>query len=295
MSIRRRYALAGAILLAAFAGCTKPEEGGGPAGTTGASGGERGQITIKGSDTMVQLAQAWAQEFMKTHPNIRVTVTGGGSNTGIVALINKGTDVANASRPMKEEEKRSAASRGVDVKEFVVAQDALSVIVHPSNPINELTMEQLKDIYTGRVTNWKELGGPDQTIVLNSRESSSGTYVFFQEHVLGKGVPYAKKAMLQPSTSAIVQNVAQDKGGIGYVGLGYVNETVKSVKMKKDAASSAVAANVEDVLNGTYPLARPLYQYSAGEPTGAVKTWIDWVQGSEGQAVVQKLDFVPIK
>lgn len=295
MRVVGRYALAGVVLLAVFAGCTKPEGGGVPAGPTGAAGGERGQITIKGSDTMVQLAQAWAQEFMKTHPSISVRVTGGGSNTGIVALINRGTDVANASRPMKEEEKRSAASRGVDVKEFVVAQDALSVIVHPSNPINELTMQQLKDIYSGKITNWKELGGPDQRIVLNSRESSSGTYIFFQEHVLGKGVPYAKTAMLQPSTSAIVQNVAQDKGGIGYVGLGYVNETVKSVKMKKDAASPAVAANVEDVLNGTYPLSRPLYQYTAGEPTGAVKTWIDWVQGPEGQAVVKKLDFVPIK
>ncbi len=274
-----------AVALAGLAGCTKPDSG----GTTGS--GSKQNLTIKGSDTMVQLSQGWAQEFMKTHPDISITVTGGGSGTGISALKNKATDIANSSRPMKDEEKAEVG----DVKEFIVAQDALAIIVHPSNPVIELTMDQLKDIYTARVTNWNQLGAPEQKIVINSRETSSGTYVFFQEHVLGKETPFASTALLQPSTSQIVDNVGQDRGGIGYVGLGYLNEKVKVVKIRKDAATPGVQAAAENVLNKTYPLARPLYNYTAGEPGPAAKTYLDWVMGPEGQAVVTKLDFVPIK
>jgi phosphate transport system substrate-binding protein len=280
-------------VLAVLAGCSNS---GGPE-TTSSSGGSstaNAKLTIKGSDTMVQLAQAWAQEFMKAHPDISVTVTGGGSNTGIAALMNKGTDIADASRPMKDEEKAAAEKKGLEIKEFVVAQDALSIIVNPTNSVEELTLAQLKDIYQGKIKNWKEVGGPDANIVLNSRETSSGSYTFFLEHVLKKEA-FADNAMYQPATSQIVENVSQDKGGIGYVGLGYVNEKVKAVKVKKDDASPGVHGSPETVLDGTYPLARPLFQYLAGEPQGAAKTWLDWVKGKEGQAIVEKLGFVPVK
>lgn len=268
-------------------GCTAPK--------SGDRASKKQSLTVKGSDTMVQLAQAWAEEFMKEHPDFMVSVTGGGSNTGIAALMNKGTDICNSSRAITETEKSDARTKGIEIQEHIVAQDALAVIVHPSNPISELTMQQLRDIFTGKVTNWKQLGGQDRAIVLNSRETSSGSYVFFQEHVLGKGVPFADTAMLQPSTSQIVQNVSQDAGGIGYVGLGYVNASVKPLKIKKNEASPAVAPNEADVLNGTYPLARPLFEYTAGEPTGAIKTWLDWVRGPKGQEIVKKLGFVPVE
>lgn len=284
-----RFLAVAATAAVVLAGCSSPKQDG------GAGSGERRTLIVKGSDTMVQLAQAWAEEFMKKHPDIMVTVTGGGSNTGIAALMNKGTDICNSSRAIKEEELASAKRKGIDVQEFVVAQDALSVVVHPDNPISELTLAQLKDIYTGKITNWSAVGGPDQRIVLNSRETSSGTYVFFQEHVLGKGVPFADNTMLQPATSQIVQTVAQDKGGIGYVGLGYVTDKVKSLRLKKDDASPAVEGTVENVLNGSYPLARPLYEYTAGAPSGVAQQWLDWVRGPEGQEIVKRLDFVPIK
>ena len=274
-----------APVAAVLSGCTKPDS------TGDSAAGAKQNLTVKGSDTMVQLAQGWAQEFMKAHPEISVTVTGGGSGTGISALKNKSTDIANSSRPMKDDEKADVG----DVKEFIVAQDALAVIVNPQNPISELTLEQIKDIYTGKVTNWNQVGGPDRRIVLNARETSSGTYVFFQEHVLGKDTPYASTALLQPSTSQIVDNVGEDAGGIGYVGLGYLNDKVKAIKVKKDAASPGVDATPENVLNNTYPLARPLYNYTAGEPSPTAKTYLDWVMGAGGQEVVSKLDFVPIK
>ncbi|MBM3494820.1 MAG: phosphate ABC transporter substrate-binding protein [Armatimonadetes bacterium] len=286
-----RWTTLGATALACIAliGCSAPREPGSD------EPGKKQTLTVKGSDTMVQLAQAWAEAFMKKNPNVEVSVTGGGSNTGIAALMNKSTDICNASRAMKDSERELAKKQGVDVQEFVVAQDALSVVVHRDNPVSELTLAQLKDFYTGKVTDWSGVGGPKQGVVLNSRETSSGTYVFFQEHVLGKGVPFADNAMLQPATSQIVQTVAQDKGGIGYVGLGYVTDKVKALRLKKDDASPGVESTVENVLNNTYPLARPLYGYTSGAPTGVVQQWLDWVRGPEGQDIVKRLDFVPIK
>jgi phosphate transport system substrate-binding protein len=285
------------IVLAAagimLGGCTKPDDSAGASNGSTPSGSKQ-QLTVKGSDTMVQLAQAWAQDFMKAHPEISVTVTGGGSNTGIAALMNKGTDVANASRPMKPEEKDAAKKSGIDPKEFVVAQDALSIIVNPSNPIQELTVAQLADIYLGKVTNWKQLGGKDQNIVANGRDSSSGTYVFFQEHVLKKQ-KFATSVLNNPATTAIVENVSQDAGAIGYVGLGYVSDKVKAIPIKKDASSPAVHGTAETVLSNQYPLSRPLFSYTAGAPNGAAKIWLDWIVGSEGQAIVKKLGFVPVK
>lgn len=286
--------VAALVLTGLGTGCgpTPSETGGNTEGSK--SGGAKQQLTIKGSDTMVQLAQAWAQEFMKAHPDVEVSVTGGGSNTGIAAIVNKGTDIANASRPMKDEEKKAAEEKSVEPKEFIVAQDALSIIVNPGNAVKELTLAQLKDIYTGKVTNWKDVGGADQKIVANGRESSSGTFVFFQEHVLNKE-PFATAILQSPSTNQIVENVSQDAGGIGYVGLGYVNDKVKAVPVKKDAASPAVHGDAKTVLDGSYSLSRALFEYTAGEPTGAAKTWIDWVLGADGQAIVEKLGFVPVK
>jgi len=275
-------------------GCTSPGTTGTTTSGTSSTPVEKESLSVKGSDTMVQLAQAWAEEFKKAHPEFDVTVTGGGSNTGIAAIINKGTDIANASRPMKKEELEDATKNGVEPKEFVVAQDALTIIVNSSNTISELTLAQLKDIYTGKVTNWKDVGGQDTKIVATSRESSSGTYVFFQEHVMNKD-PYATSILASPGTSQIVDGVSQDAGGIGYVGLGYVTKKVKTVAIKKDIASPAIHGSVATVLDGTYSLARPLLQYTAGEPTGATKTWIDWVTGPEGQAVVDKMGFVRVK
>lgn len=272
------------------AGCTKPAgtaEGQSPAQP-------KQQLTVKGSDTMVQLAQAWAQDFMKAHPDIEVTVTGGGSNTGIAALLNKGADIADASRQIKPEELEAAKKNNVDVKEFTVAQDALSIIVNPSNTIKELTVDQIADIYLGKITNWKQLGGADQNIVANGRDSSSGTYVFFQEHVLNKQA-FANTVLNNPATTAIVENVAQDAGAIGYVGLGYVSDSVKAVPVKKSARSAAVHGTPETVLSGEYALSRPLFQYTAGEPVGPAKTWLNWVTGAEGQAIVDKLGFVRVK
>lgn len=291
--------LATAMVTLLGAGCGSNTDSSTTAGSTGSSGSgatgtEKKQLTVKGSDTMVQLAQAWAQDFMKAHADVDVQVTGGGSNTGIAALINKTTEIANASRPMKDEEKASAKEKGVDVKEFIVAQDALSIIVNVSNPVKDLTLAQLKDIYTGKVTNWKEVGGPDKKIIANGRESSSGTFVFFQEHVLNKE-PFATAVLQSPSTNQIVDNVSQDEGGIGYVGLGYVNDKVRAVPVKKDATSPAVHGEVKTVLDNSYSLSRPLFEYTAGEPTGTAKTWIDWIMSPDGQAIVEKLGFVPVK
>ncbi|MEQ1934682.1 MAG: phosphate ABC transporter substrate-binding protein [Fimbriimonadaceae bacterium] len=281
-------------LIAVVSGCGPKEE---PAsnGTTGSPtpSAEKQTLTVKGSDTMVQLAQAWAQEFMKANPNISVSVTGGGSSTGFAALFNKTTEVANASRQIKSEETEKAKGDGVEVKEFEVAQDALSIVVNPSNPIKELTMAQLKDIYTGKVTNWKALGGQDKNIIAVSRESSSGTFVFFQEHVLNKE-PFAASVQLSPATSQIVDNVAQDAGAIGYVGLGYMTDKIKAIPIKKDATSPAIPGTSATVLDKSYPLARALYEYTNGEPTGAVKTWLDWILSAEGQKIVEDLGFVPV-
>jgi phosphate transport system substrate-binding protein len=284
--------LAFGVVVAVLAGCAKPD--GSTASDSESNGAPKGRLTVKGSDTMVQLAQAWAQAFMTAHPEITVTVTGGGSNTGLAALANKGTDIADASRAMKPEEMDAAKKNGVDVKEFTVARDALSIIVNKSNPIKELTLAQLAEIYKGKITNWNQVGGPDKNIVANGRESSSGTYTFMMEHVLQKQ-PFGTGVLQNPATTAIVENVTQDEGAIGYVGLGYVSSGVKEIPIKKDASSPAVMGSVANVLNGAYPLSRPLFEYTAGEPAGAVKTWLDWINGKDGQAIVTKLGFVPAK
>jgi len=255
---------------------------------------QAGSITVKGSDTMVILGQRWAEEYMKKNPATVIQVTGGGSGTGISALINGTTDVCESSRAMKAAEKEKLRDRYNNTGiELAVARDGLAVYVNGSNPLTELSIDQLKAIYTGKVTNWKEVGGPDARIVVYSRENSSGTYVFFKETVLG-GADFTPRAQTMPGTAAVVNAVSKEKFGIGYGGAAYA-KAIKIVKVKKDAASPAIAPDKAAVLNGTYPLARPLFFYLRAKQTGEIKSFIDWVLSGEGQAIVEKVGYYPVK
>ena len=251
-------------------------------------------VTIKGSDTMVILGQRWAEEYMKKNPNTILQVTGGGSGTGIAALISGTTDICQSSRSIKPAEKEKLRDRynttGVEIP---VARDGLSVYLHSSNPINELTMDQLKKIFTGKITNWKEVGGPDARIIVYSRENSSGTYVFFKEHVLG-GMDFTARAQTMPGTGVVVNAVAKEKFGIGYGGAAYA-KGIKIPKVKKDPGSPGVAPTLETVKAGTYALSRPLFFYLRNAPSGAIKAFKDWVLSAEGQAIVSKVGYYPVK
>ena len=256
-------------------------------------------IENKGSDTMVNLALAWAEEYMKQNPDVRLSVTGGGSGTGIAAMINGTVDIANASREMKPEELDAAKKNGHDPKEFVVARDAIAVVVHPSNPVNGLTMPQLSDIYTGKITNWRELGGEDRPIVLLSRESNSGTYVYFLENVIRSGdskskLLFSPETLLMPSSEGISTEIRQNPNAIGYDGLGYVTPDQKMIGVARKNGDEFVLPSVASVNAGTYPISRPLYMYTSGEPTGEVKAYMDWILG-KGQAMIPQLGFVPLK
>lgn len=256
-------------------------------------------IVNVGSDTMVNLALAWAEAYHELHPEVSVSVTGGGSGTGIAALINGSTDVANASRQMKEEERRQAEQGGASPVEHVVALDAIAVVVNPHNPVDHLSILQIADVYTGRTTNWRELGGEDRPIVLASRESNSGTYVYFLENVVRRGDPdnddlFSPEALLLPSSEVIGLEVAQNPNAIGYDGLGYVTPAQKTVQVGVDQYGPFVPPSIETVNDGTYPIARPLYMYTSGEPTGAIKEYLDWIRSDDGQRIVAELGFVPL-
>ena len=259
-------------------------------------------ITVKGSDTMVILAQRWAEEYMKAHADVTIQVTGGGSGTGIAALVNGTTTLANSSRPIKGEEKDAARKNKIDVVEFKTAMDGLAVVVNASNPVEHLTLKQVGMIYTGYINNWKQVGGPDRRIIRYSRESNSGTYVFFKEHVL-MNRDYAADAQTMPGTSAVAEAVSKDPSGIGYGGVAYfaTNPKLKILKIKKDDKGEAISPlgadgrpNYEAVWSGSYPIARYLYVYSAGQPSGAVQAYLDWILGSEGQAIVEKMEYIPV-
>jgi phosphate transport system substrate-binding protein len=255
---------------------------------------QAGTITVKGSDTMVILGQRWAEEYMKKTPSTTIQVTGGGSGTGISALINGTTDVCQASRAMSDAEKEKLRENsGTTGTEIPVARDGLSVYVSAANRINELTMDQLKAIFTGKVTNWKEVGGADAKIVVYSRENSSGTYVFFKEHVL-KNADYTVRAQSMPGTAAVVNAVAKEKNGIGYGGAAYA-KGIKVIKVKKDDASAGVTPDEAHVKDGTYPLSRPLFFYLRNKPTGEVGAYVDWVLSPAGQAIVTKVGYFPVK
>lgn len=247
-----------------------------------------GQLVLQGSTTVLPIAQRVAEELMKRHPGVEVSVRGGGSGVGIAGLIDGTCDIANSSRPMKPEEWERARQEGLDPKEFVIAKDAIAVIVHPSNPIEDLTLEQLRAIYTGGITDWRDLGGPKGRIVVVSRDSASGTYEAFNHLVLGKE-RLTPKALYQASNKAVALTVAKTRGAIGYVGLAYVESRVKAIKV------NGVEPSEETVKGGLYPLQRPLYMYTRGEPEGLVKAFIDFVLSEEGQGIVREVGYIPVR
>jgi phosphate transport system substrate-binding protein len=251
-------------------------------------------ITVKGSDTMVILAQRWAETYMRTHRGRVVQVTGGGSGTGIAALINGTTDVCMASRPMKDAEKNKLRdrfqTRGVEIP---VAKDGLSIYVHASNPLRELTVAQLRDVYLGKVTSWKELGGSDEPITLYSRENNSGTYVHFKDTILG-GRDFAARAQTLPGTAAVVNAVAKDPNGIGYGGAAYA-KGVRDLALSFGPGKPAILPTAATVADGSYPLTRFLYFYVRNRPAGEIKEFTDWVVSAEGQAVATKVGYFPLR
>ena len=251
-------------------------------------------ITVKGSDTMVILAQRWAEVYMNKNDNVKIQVTGGGSGTGISALINGTTDICNASRPMKASEKDKLKQRfatlGVEIK---VAKDGLAVYLNEKSPIKELSLEQLRDIYTAKITNWKHVGGQDAKIILYGRENNSGTYVYFKDNVL-KGADFVPSTQTMPGTAAVVNAVAKDKNGIGYGGAAYA-KGIHFVKVKKDAGSPGYEPTADNVKSGNYPISRYLYMYTRSRPTGAMKQFIDWILSSEGQAIVTQVGYFPVR
>jgi phosphate transport system substrate-binding protein len=250
-------------------------------------------ITIKGSDTMVILGQRWAETYMKIHPDKRIQVTGGGSGTGIAALINGGTDICEASRHMKDKEKEMVRDRhGKNVTEIPVALDGVAIYLHESSPIQSLTEAQLKSIYTGTITNWRDVGGNDQRIVPYSRENNSGTYVFFKEHVLNNE-DFARDIQTLPGTAAVVNAVSKDPASLGYGGIAYATG-IKAIAIQRDESSPIVKPSLETVESGTYPLSRQLFFYTIGEPTGEIKAFIDWVLGPEGQKICAAVGYYPL-
>lgn len=261
---------------------------------------QENMIQIKGSDTIVNLVQALAEAYMEIKPQIYIAVTGGGSGTGFSALISGTCDIAMSSRTIKQKEIELARSKGTDPKEITIALDGLAVIVHPSNPVDKLTIAQLADIFTGRIKNWKEIGGTDSEIVLLSREVNSGTHVYFKEHVLQHGKPDAKEefapgALLMPSSQAIADEIAQNPSAIGYFGMGYISSSQKVVSIAADQNSPYIPPTTDNVINGTYPISRPLFFYIKGEPDALVQDFIDFTLSERGQKIVLETDFVPVK
>lgn len=255
-------------------------------------GGRAARVSVKGSDTMVILGQKWADTYMKAHPGTVVAVTGGGSGTGIAQLINGTADIAQSSRPMKDEEKaKIQEATGAPVEETAVAKDGVTVYVHSSNPLTKISLEQLKGVYTGAITNWKELGGPDKPIVAYSRENNSGTYVFFKEHVLG-GADFVATAQTLPGTAAVVNAVSKDPSGVGYGGIAY-GTGIKHVGIV-GADGTVVEPSETTIQDGTYALSRPLYWYLTAKTPEAGRTLLAWVLSPEGQAVVKDVGYFPI-
>jgi phosphate transport system substrate-binding protein len=257
-------------------------------------------IDNKGSDTIVNLALAWAEAYQTVDPEIRISVTGGGSGTGLTALINKSVDIANASRQIKQEEIEAAETAGLNPQEFIIARDAIAVIINPENPVDNLSLTQLSAIYRGEITNWSEVGGEDRPIVCLSRETNSGTHVFFLESVVRLGDSedtsiFAAETLLLPSSEGIIAEVRENPNAIGYDGLGYVTSEVKLVGISSlEEPDFYVLPSVASVADGTYLISRNLYMYTPDVPTGVVKEYIDWILSSEAQKIVSELGFVPI-
>ncbi|MBU2614126.1 MAG: PstS family phosphate ABC transporter substrate-binding protein [Elusimicrobia bacterium] len=257
-------------------------------------------IQIKGSDTMVNLVQAWSEEFSKENPGANMSVTGGGTGTGIASFISGSCDIVAASRQMEPKEIELAKRNGLEEKEFIVSLDGIAVVVNPKNPVGNLTIDQLRDIFTGKIQNWNEVGGNDAKIVLLSREINSGTHVFFKEHILRKGNPkgseeFSPGALLMPSSQAIADEVAQNTNTIGYYGMGYISPKQKLVAVSKGPKMLFVLPSIETVQNNSYPISRPLYLYTKNNAPDTVSKFVDFTLSSKGQEIVKKLDFVPVK
>jgi phosphate transport system substrate-binding protein len=256
-------------------------------------------IQIKGSDTIVNLSQAWAEEFMAANPETSLAVTGGGSGTGVAALINGTTDIANASRKIKKKELDDAQKAGYYPEEFKVAIDALAVIVNPANPVKELTIDQLSGIFTGKITNWNEVGGKDEKILVLSRERNSGTHMYFLEQVLRKGnekgpEQFAPSVLMLPSSEAIINETSTSESAIGYDGLGYITPKVKTIAVAAKNDGPFIQPSKESATNRTYPIWRFLYMYTGFKPKGEVKAFIDFALSAKGQKIVEEMGFVPL-
>lgn len=248
---------------------------------------------IKGSDTVLPLSQKEAESYMKQNKAAKVTITGGGSGVGLAALIDGTTDIAMASRKMKMAEKMKLQNAGKAIKEITIAYDALAVIVNPSNKIMQLTREQIEDIFTGKTKNWKEIGGDDMAITVYSRETSSGTYEFFKEHVMNNK-NYASSVLNMPATGAIIQSISQTKGAIGYVGLAYLEKDVKALKVSYDKGKTYTGPSMENAKNKSYPVVRPLFYYYTANTEKSVKPFVDYVLSAEGQRIVEQVGYVPL-
>lgn len=282
------------ILLILLTACASPT------GTASTDASPEAVTTIqnKGSDTMVNLALAWAEKYQSLHPEVNVSVTGGGSGTGIAALANNTVDIANASRAIKPEEVEAMPADQKPV-EFIVARDAIAVIVNPSNPVNELTLQQISDIYSGKIDNWKDVGGEDLQIVRLSRETNSGTHVYFLEEVLRLGddenkTLFSTNTLLLPSSEGITAEVRDNPHAIGYDGLGYITPDLKVIAVAKEPGGEYIIPSADTVNSQAYPIARDLYMYTAGQPTGTVEEYLAWIITPEAQEIVKELGFVPI-
>ncbi len=256
-------------------------------------------IQNKGSDTIVNLALAWAEKYQALHPEVRISVTGGGSGTGITALISGTVDIANASRRIKDEEIKAAQANGIDPVEHIIARDAIAIIVHPDNPVQRLSIQQLSQIYQGQINNWQELGGEDRPIVRLSRETNSGTHVYFLEEVIRLGnaenkTIFSADTLLLPSSEGIIAEVSDNPNAIGYDGLGYVTDHVKVVAIGIQADGPFVMPSIETVNNGTYPISRDLYAYSRDNAASLVEDYLLWMLSPEAQQIVSRLGFVPV-
>jgi phosphate transport system substrate-binding protein len=283
------------VVALCLAGCTRTDRTSG--GTEGPDGSPQAMgsttLTVKGSDTMVILGQRWAENYMKANPSITVQVTGGGSGTGIAALINGSADICESSRQMKDKEKADVqAKRGAPAIETSVALDALAIYVNDKSPVHEISLPMLAKIYKGEVTNWKDVGGPAHAIILYGRENNSGTYGFFKEHVL-ENKDFAPAVQTLAGTSAVVNAVKGDEFGIGYGGIAYL-EGIRALKVKKDDAAASIQPSLETAQSGVYPISRFLYFYTAGQPTSTMKKFIDWVVGAEGQKTISDVGYYPL-
>jgi phosphate transport system substrate-binding protein len=294
-----RGLMAGIVAIGLMLGCDRGKD----TANSGGSGGGDKTIVVDGSDTMVNLSQAWAEAYTKIHPDVHIQVSGGGSGVGIASLIGGKLDMANASRRMSDKEIASFKQNnpGKEPKEHTMAIDALAIYANPRNPLDTISVEELAEIYGdgGKIDKWSQLGiqntaCPGDEITRVSRQNNSGTYAYFREHVLGKTRDYKNGSIDQSGSKDVVALVAKTPCAIGYSGMGYKTDDVKWVKVSKKKGETGIAPSIETAVNGTYPISRPLFIYTPGEPSGAVKDFIDWCNGPEGQKIVKDVGFVPL-